>query len=414
MIANARMTMQVLIVDSGEQHCKERFLRELTSSSFEFFLLINSSPRITLNRWYNQYVPTTHTLSADFREPRKAAYSVRSQLEARGVGLSGVTSYYEEAVLVTQAIAEELALTPITIGDPSALRNKGIMRKLWSGAGLPQPRFRVCATLDEGVSAVREIGVPCIVKPTQMTASVGVRKISSTGQSEIAEALSVAFTEDISKEDTRFAYGIANEVLVEEYVPSLQEISCEGIVQMGHQQLLAVTKKTLSSEPLFDELGHATPYAVSGQLRVMLEEQLLAATRALKLFSTAFHAEFRLREKAEPVLIELGARLPGGFIPQLVQLSQGIDMLHASLQLAIGQPATTLRRKNRAAAIRFLFSDAYLKQFKNNADRIRALPFIDELAIYGNSGNGRLGHVIWEAQTPDELENGWKTITALR
>lgn len=402
--------MAILIVEPGTQSYKERFLRELTNNPYEFFLLVNSSPRIPTKPWYYRYIPHTRVFSADFRNIEEAVRSARKQLTSRGIKLSGVTTYYEDAVLIAQAISEELSLIPITTGDPLALRNKNLMRRRFSEVGLPQPQSILCRTHEEAERAVEQIGIPCVIKPSQMGASIGVRKLSSRSE-DVIDALNAAFTEDIPEEDTRFAYNIPAEVLVEEYIPTYQEVSCEGVIQMGNVHLLAITKKSLCPEPLFEEIGHATPYQLTNNIRIMLEEQLRRASHALKLHSTAFHAEFRLRQGAPPVLIELGARLPGGFIPQLVQLSQGINMLEASLHLAIGQECKLFPQSSAAAAIRFLLNEASVRKFDSAASRIRALPFVDELAVYESAGVGRWGHVIWTAYGFDELEANWSVIS---
>lgn len=405
--------MKLLVVEPGMQYFKERFLRNFTRSGHELFLLVNSAPRIPINPWYCKYVPHTHIFSSDFRDARQAAKSISNQLTARGIRLSGVTTYYEDAVLVVQAIADQLSLTPITTGDPLALRNKSLMRLRFSSVGLPQPRSILCRTLGEAREAVQLVGFPCVVKPNQLTASIGVRKLSIKGE-DIDNLLYPAFNEDIPEEDARFAYNIPREVLVEEYVPTYQEVSCEGLVKTGRVQLLAITKKYLSPEPLFEEIGHSTPYQATYETRTMLEEQLNKASLALNLYSTTFHAEFRLRAEEPPVLIELAARLPGGFIPQLVRLSHGVDMLKASLQLALGQEFEVVPRRTAVAAIRFLTDDESARKFAAVADRIRALPFVDDLTIYGSAKVGRQGHVIWIGRDDDELQDHWERISEAR
>lgn len=404
--------MKILIVDPGPQSGKERFLRELTSNPYEFFLLVNSSPRVPTSRWYSKYIPSTHVISADFRNAQEAAKSVRAQLTAHGIRLSGVTTYYEFAVLIAQAIAEELSLTPITTGDPLPLRNKGLMRLHFSAAGLPQPRSIICRTLKETKQAVEQIGIPCVVKPSQIAASVGVRKVSSR-EDDIDSIHNMAFTGDIPEEDIRFSYNIPCEVIVEEYISTYQEISCEGFAQRGRVQILAITRKSLGPEPVFEEIGHATPFQVTDETRRMVEEQLNRAAIALKLYSTAFHAEFRLRPEAPPVLIELGARLPGGFVPQLMRLSQGIDMFQVILQLATEQEYNPVPHKTSVAGIRFFLDEDITRKFAVAAPQIRSLPFVDEATVYQSAGTGRRGHVIWTARDFNELEDSWGIISAL-
>jgi hypothetical protein len=403
--------MRVLIVEPGPQNAKEGFLKAMTRSPFELFLLLNSAPRIIQDPWHLSYIPRDHTLFADFRNPRKAGKAIKDQLRARGLELSGVTTYQEKAVPVTQAIADELALPPITTGDALALRNKSLMRRRFTDVGLPQPRSILCQTPQEGALAVEELGIPCVVKPSQMASSVGVRKISS-GE-EISKAIHLAFEEDNSEEDTRFAYDIPPTVVVEEYVPTYQEVSCEGFVHAGRPQIIAITKKTLGEEPLFEEIGHATPYDISYEIKLVLDDQLSRAARALKLHTTAFHAEFRLRTSAPPILIELGARLPGGLVPHLVRLSLGVDMLRGILELAIGNHFSVSPRVAGVAAVRFFSDEDSARKLDAASRRLRQLPFVDEATAYQHAEIGRRAHVIWTAQDFNQLEDYWKIIAEI-
>jgi cysteine synthase A len=402
--------LKILIVATGQECFKGRFLAELTSMPYEFFLLVNSSARVSEGAWYNRYVLPMRTISADFRNPPEAARTVRDWFESRGIRLSGVTTYLEVAVLVTQAIAEELSLPPITTGNPLALRSKNVMRLQFAAAGLPQPQSIVCRTLCEALEAVERIGPPCVIKPSQMAGSVGVRKVSTYHEREIANAFNAALTSDITEEDTRYSFNIADEVIVEEYISTYQEVSCEGLIERGEVCLLAITKKMLGPEPHFEEIGHVTPYPATNEITGKLEGQLRKAANALKLFNTAFHAEFRLRQDADPVLIEIGARLPGGFIPYLVRLSKGVDMFNASLRLAVGQNYAAVPEDIATAAIRFLVDADSARKAASAADRIRALPFVADLTLYGGARSGRLGHIMWRANAFSEVEDAWSVI----
>ncbi|MDX6404650.1 MAG: hypothetical protein QOH70_2105 [Blastocatellia bacterium] len=403
---------KVLIIAAGQECFKGRFLKELTDNPYEFFLLLSSTTRGLTNDWFHRYINWDHIIRTDFRHPQVAARYVKDWAESRRVHFEGVITYLEAAVLVTQAIAEELSIPPITTGDPIALRSKNIMRREFIAAGLPQPQSIACRSLEDARRAVDQIGLPCVFKPSQMAASVGVRKVCTGENREVEEAYTRAATDDITEEDTRYTFNIAPEIVVEEYIPTYQEISCEGLVQAGKVDLVAVTKKILSPEPYFEELGHVTPFPLDDNVMQMVESQLGMAVVALKLHSTAFHAEFRLRTNLEPVLVEVGARLAGGFIPQLVQLSTGLNMLDASVKLAIGQQYDCSPKSRSTAAIRF-FDDESNSRFAVAAARIRAFPFVQELALYGEPGSGRRGHVIWTAKTATEIEDAWKTINEI-
>ncbi|MBI5095264.1 MAG: D-alanine--D-alanine ligase [Candidatus Hydrogenedentes bacterium] len=90
--------------------------------------------------------------------------------------------------------------------------DKDVMKRLFRDAGLPVSKFVVLrrnATPD--VAAIlREVGLPCFVKPANMGSSVGVSKVESADQ--LPEAIRAAFIYD-------------HKVVVEEYIAG-RELEC--------------------------------------------------------------------------------------------------------------------------------------------------------------------------------------------
>src|SRR5262249_54068333 len=127
------------------------------------------------------------------------------------------------------------------------------------------------------------------------------------------------------------------EVLIEEFVRGP-----EYSVEVFNGQAVGVTRKHLSPAPYFVEIGHDFPAALPAAARASLAEIATAAVHAIGLTWGPAHVELRLAA-AGPVVIEINPRLAGGFIPELVRLSTGLDLIEATVALAAGvTPGRTL------------------------------------------------------------------------
>lgn len=143
-----------------------------------------------------------------------------------------------------------------------------------------------------------ELRYPLIVKPRQGTGSIGVRQIASF------EAM---------------PDGSAGDLLCQEFIAG-QEFSVESFTDANGHQLLGITRKFVSKPPHFLELGHVFP----AQLDIDLQERIgRIVCRALDAVGYTFgpaHTEVKVCGGAI-YIIEINARLAGGMIPRLMELS---------------------------------------------------------------------------------------------
>ncbi|MEJ1267283.1 ATP-grasp domain-containing protein [Pantoea ananatis] len=119
------------------------------------------------------------------------------------------------------------------------------MKQLLEKAGLPVPRFAAFSTLEELRHHIRDIGLPVVIKPREMAGSLGVLKITREEEIEPSFARSVADVISLNGE----SYASEDLFQVEEYIPSLQEVSVEVINQGDYHKAIAVTDKYLGEEP---------------------------------------------------------------------------------------------------------------------------------------------------------------------
>lgn len=76
-------------------------------------------------------------------------------------------------------------------------------KRLWRGADLPTPEYRIPCSVAEAQQAVEELGLPLFVKPNNQGSSVGMSKVVDAEQMGAAYALARRYS---------------NEVLVEQFV----------------------------------------------------------------------------------------------------------------------------------------------------------------------------------------------------
>lgn len=385
----------ILLVENGPYKFKQKYIEKIIGAPFHILFLKNSSCRKKQNKWYEKYFSSEDIIKAEFRNPCKLIEKINKFLSDREIVLKGVTTYQEEAVQTTQYIAETLNLPRIANGDSSVLRNKAKMREAFWKSGIPQPRYQLCKSFDEVLDAVKYIGIPCIIKPVELLASLGVFKIEKFDKEIICKAYTNATKINIKEEDLRYAFNISSDVLIEEYIETVQEISIEGVVINESIDIVSVTKKYLGKEPRFEEVGHLTPFYLEEKTYEKIKSILVKVSTKLGLANTIIHAEFRLREDKSPILIEVGARLAGDFIPKLVLLARGVDMITGSLYIAANKPFNFKSSLNKVYRIEFLKDSKKTSQIKKHEKELKAFPFIHEVSIYTEGSEGRLGHIIY-------------------
>jgi biotin carboxylase len=261
---------------------------------------------------------------------------------------------------------------------------------------VPCPESFHVTELAEAWSAIRKLTQHTIVKPALSNGSQGVTRLPedpTKGQVQAAFERAMQFTR-------------ADGVMVEQFIEG-PEFSVEALTANGTTHVVAVTDK-LTSEPYCVEIGHSQPSQWPEKDLAEIRTTAAAAVRALGIDWSASHTEIRLGPNG-PRVIEVGARLGGGFITShLVPLSTGVDMLGAAIGLALGETPCLRSTHCRGAAIRFLTPAPGIVQRIDGVDRCRNSIGVCEVVVEVKPGDrikplidnsGRVGHVICDANT---------------
>ncbi|WP_051853775.1 ATP-grasp domain-containing protein [Streptomyces sp. NRRL S-146] len=320
-------------------------------------------------------------------------------------------------VTATARVAAALDLPGLSVATVDRVRDKSVMRAAVAEAGLRTPRFAQATTDAELRAAAEQVGFPCVLKPVACSGSIHVSRADDLDQ------LTAAFQRLVTDPEPDMGKLHEHRVLVEEYVQG-PEFSADGyVLESGEVTVVALSRTLLGPEPDFVELGHLTPALVDDATLKNVEAYVGDVVRAVGITSGPFHCELRLAADG-PVLIEIGARLPGDRIVELLRLVTGVSLPRVAVAIALGvgleAAGAFARPQAESAGIRF-FSAAGRSSYRELTGwpELEALPEVTETAVYFAPGEtipgvedcrSRLGHALFTADSPQGALDRWQAL----
>ncbi|HEX8111894.1 MAG TPA: ATP-grasp domain-containing protein [Kofleriaceae bacterium] len=319
---------------------------------------------------------------------------------------------FEYYVTAATRINAQLKLPGLPLDSADCVRNKHAMRTRLASRGVRVPRFAFVRTQAELLEAARIIGYPAVLKPTEGSGSMHVRRVDDQGQ------LLDAFQHIQADASTDLGRSFHDRLLLEEYITG-PEISVEGFISTTGSttgvEVVSITQKLLGPEPWFVELGHIVEGEFDAATRRQITAYVREVTAALDIRLGTFHCELRL-SRGGPVVIEIGARLAGDRICRLIELAKGIALPDVLVRAYTGEPIAALPVVDRChAGITFLSAPPELAVFRafDGLDTLRdAVDGVEEIVAHAHPGDplppltdfrARLGHVIVTAPSYLEL-----------
>ncbi|AEV81260.1 argininosuccinate lyase [Actinoplanes sp. SE50] len=283
--------------------------------------------------------------------------------------IDAVVPGLEFHVGVAARAAARLGLPGLPVTTVDLVRDKHLMRAALDRAGLPAPRWAAVTSPREAVRAATAIGYPLVLKPADFCGSFHVTKVTDEVE------LTAAYRRMAADETRDFGRTAGARALVEEYLTG-PELSVEGYVHDGRVTVAAIVEKRLSPEPSFVEIGHVVPAELDAGVADRIRRHTGAVARALGVTMGPFHHEIRLTADG-PVTIELAARLAGGQIYELIELTTGVCLPRAMLAGYLGRAPRETRTKDAAGAaatVFFIPAGPVSGTRALGADRVESLP----------------------------------------
>lgn len=264
--------------------------------------------------------------------------------------VEGVVNCSESCLRTQAALVERYGVPGISRETATVCRDKQLMAARFARHDVPIGRRRIVTQADEIAEAAAEVGCPGVLKPATGVASLFTVRFDSEDE------LRARFEEFQAAARGHGAAAIREmegRWLVEEYLDG-DAYSVESLTLGGETTHIAICQKGAMSRPFFLETGHVCPAPLNRGERSEVLDVSERAIRALGITDGITHTELKLTSRGIRVL-EVGARMGGGSIRQVVRLATGVDLLAVTLELARGRRPQVAPGPDRAAASRSYF-----------------------------------------------------------
>ena len=323
---------------------------------------------------------------------------------AKKHSIDGIMTIASDMPMRTVAfVAKELGLKGISEKTAYMATNKAEMMECFKQAGVPVPSFFKVNNEKDFKAAVNNFSDCCIVKPVDSSGSRGVVLFDDTSNAQKANRV-YQYSKKYSK---------SGDVIVEEYMQG-QEVSVESISINGICHVIQITDKVTTGAPYFVEMGHSQPSRLSKEIKERIIEITKMAVNAIGIKDGPSHTEIIVTNDG-PKIVELGARLGGDNITtHLVPLSTGIDMVEATIKVALGDSFSLTSKWSKGAAIKYIKGDIGTIKEIQGLEEAQKVNNVCQISMQHRAGDksdvirnslDRIGFIIAKGDTADEAIN---------
>ncbi|WP_067535661.1 ATP-grasp domain-containing protein [Nocardia crassostreae] len=237
---------------------------------------------------------------------------------------------------------------------------------------------------------------PVLVKPLDAQSSRGIR--ACTDPSQVAAAANRAG-----------GHASDGRVIVEELLTG-KHYSAEAFVDDGRIAFVGVSARTLTPPPHFVTTAHRVPADLDPAALRELTHLLDTLVAELGYRRGPLTVDLLIDPAGRIHLIEMGARVGGNGLGELIRHAYGVDLIGASIAAATGRAAQVTRTCARAAVAQILFSErAGTITRVLGADTAITTPELVELTVFARPGHpalpydnaaNKLGHFVIAADSP--------------
>jgi biotin carboxylase len=274
-----------------------------------------------------------HMLITDTYDMSATLQALDAFLKERGLKIDGVTTWADRDVELVAKVGQHFDVPALHPDAAKKVRNKYFLREALSVADDLSPRYRSVTNEEEFWAAVKDIGYPCVFKPTGVSASTGIFVLNDDGEATTAFQTMIKVSDP--SVNRAFSY-YPRHYIVEEYLDG-PEFSVEGIVHHGVLFIAAVTDKW-TTEPYKLEVQHILPSGHPEHVVAEIKAKARRVVEILGLDHCPIHLECKYTSRGVRV-IEIAGR-PGGdnIASHLIVLATGLDFHEQIIRNAVGLP----------------------------------------------------------------------------
>ena len=294
--------------------------------------------------------------------------------------IDGVICVAADAPITAATVAQRLRLPGLPLHVAELACDKLAMKKCFLSAGVAVPWFTEVRTPQELQRVAVERGRDLVIKPVDSRGSRGVQRVAKI------EDLAAAFL-------LARSHSPSERVMVEQYLDGPQ-VSTESIVIDGQCFTPGFSDRNYEYleryAPFFIENGGDLPSHLPPEIQAKVRDLVARAASAMGVTHGTVKGDIVIH-KGEPYVIELAARLSGGFFcTREIPLNTGVDFIGAAIKIALGETVTgeDLQPRHATPVIqRYAFPKAGTVTAVHGEDEARAVPGIAEVVVTAKPGD---------------------------
>lgn len=275
----------------------------------------------------------------DIRDSAAVLHAVKTS----GIRPDGAVSLTSDAgMMAVGTLRKHYDLPGADLDILHLMVNKAEQRRVWQENGLPIPEWYAAKSVTQARKAVKQLGLPVVVKPVDSAGSRGVTVVES--ESEIGDAIGKAFNASSTR------------TIIIEAVLGGREYTVETLTIEKIHYVLAVTVK----QKVPGTRGTVACELATPDSSLIIDRVGTIACRALEALGYPQgpgHTEIMLDEKDNIGIIETSGR-GGGFMVAdgLVPACSGYDLNKATVMMAVGERVhkPDVESKKKACVLRFI------------------------------------------------------------
>lgn len=303
-------------------------------------------------------------------------------------------------------LSNEFQLNSNTIESIQNCRNKALTRRKLAAINIGQPQFEVVDKVELIEPSLQRIGIPCVIKPVDDSASYNVRLCNTMQEARIHIHTILQTTKNIRGQK------MAGSALIEEYLDG-PEYSVEMFAINGDIVPIGITEKKVTGDPYFVENQHIFPAPLRKDLELRIIDVTKKAIKTLGITHGATHSEIKLIH-GEVKVIEINARLAGGMIPELIRIATGDDVLQKQIHCFTNEDQQMdLIEHKKVSGIRFIVSqEAGVLEGISGMNEFSTMPGVSQVVLnrvigdkvsLPNSAYDRIGYIIATSNSYTEV-----------
>ncbi|MBE6543111.1 MAG: ATP-grasp domain-containing protein [Ruminococcaceae bacterium] len=231
----------------------------------------------------------------------------------------------DQAMLTVSLLSEELGL-PCYISHKTGLEmtNKKYMKNIFRENGIPSAKYTIVT--DDKLSEIKGFSFPMVVKPVDCNSSKGVCKV--TNQEDLKAAIRQAIE-----------FSRTNNAIVEEFFEG-EEFSCDFFVDGTEAKMLGISlseKIKSDSKFVIYRSIYPVPYD-SPEIREKITKTVQKIVDAYGLSNCPMLVQLLYRD-GEISVIEFSARTGGALKYKLIELTSGVDIIEATIDVTLNKKA---------------------------------------------------------------------------